>query len=125
MSSSSPPSELLATGPEEGKQVLHRHDYKKATKILTRAIRLYSEEIDCPDDLAVVYSARSPAAYFYSERFNLALLDAEVTVEKRPSWSKGYFRKAEALAELGKRSDALESYRTARSLVETRLINYT
>ena len=100
----------------EGKEHLHRCEYKKALKDFTRAIDAYQLARDTTVDLAIVYSARS-AAHFCLEKYDKALQDAIQTVEMRPDWSKGYFRKAEALSALQQAESALEAYRSAHSRV--------
>lgn len=101
---------------EEGKEALNKNDIKRAIKLFTKAIHAYSEERDTVNDLTVVYIGRS-AAYFYGEKYNQSLLDAQTVIEKRPDWAKGYFRKGEALIELCMQEEALNSLQKAKGLV--------
>lgn len=57
----------------------------------------------------MLYSNRS-AAYAKSNKYDLALKDAEKTIEIKPDWSKGYSRKGSALSYLGKYDEAIETY---------------
>ena len=51
------------------------------------AIRLYSEAIDLDPDNHILHSNRS-AAYAKTAKYDLALKDAERTVELKPNWFK-------------------------------------
>ncbi|KAG8942241.1 hypothetical protein FRC03_003493 [Tulasnella sp. 419] len=63
------------------------------------------------DELAIVICNRS-AAYWASEDFASALVDADVVIQLKRPWSKGHFRKAKALVGL----DRLEEARDALML---------
>lgn len=54
---------------------------------LAEAIQLYTEAIGLDPDNHILYSNRS-AAYAKDEKFDLALTDAEKTVELKPDWAK-------------------------------------
>lgn len=117
---------------ELGRDALARDDYKKAVRILTRAVGAFSEPADCDADLAVVLCARS-TALFYAGKLADALRDADAVVQKRPTWSKvrgvwigrvmvdqGFFRRGEVLAAQEKWAEAIESFTRAQSLVRRR-----
>lgn len=72
-------------------------------------MKLYSEAINLDSANHVLYSNRS-AAYAKAGKYELALGDAEKTVEIKPDWSKGYSRKGSALAYLGRYDDAIAAY---------------
>jgi stress-induced-phosphoprotein 1 len=57
----------------------------------------------------VYYSNRS-GAYASMQRFDEALKDAELCVEAKPDWGKGYSRKGLALYKLDKLDEAKEAY---------------
>lgn len=116
MAESDAPSSALTRFYGEGKEALARNDNKKAMRLFTKALRAYDSQKDNTDDLAVVLCARS-AANFYARKFEEAGHDAQAAIERRPSWSKGYFRRAEVLVELNKRDEALAAYLSAKQLV--------
>lgn len=76
---------------------------------LDEAIAAYSEAISLDGSNYVLYSNRS-AAYAKAGKFELALADAEKTVELNPTWPKGYLRKGCALAGLNKFTESFEAY---------------
>lgn len=79
------------------------------------AIKYYTEAIDLDKDNYVLHSNRS-AAYAKAGKFNLALSDAQSTIEIKPDWAKGYTRKGSALAYLGRKDDAITAYEQALKL---------
>ena len=54
---------------------------------LDEAIQLYTEAIELDPDNHILYSNRS-AAYAKAEKYELALTDAEKTVELKPDWAE-------------------------------------
>lgn len=91
-------------------------DFKKALKLFSRALKAYQAQEDTIDDLGVVYAAKSSANY-HLERLTESICDADRAIDVRPNWSKGYFRRAEALLKQGLEAAALEEYQHAFSLV--------
>lgn len=72
------------------------------------AIRLYTQAIELNPENAVYYSNRSAAYLACGDARGKALKDAEVCIELRPEWSRGYGRKGAA-------EHALKRYEAARS----------
>lgn len=87
---------------EKGNAALQQGNYKEAVKF-------YSEAIALDPQNHVLYSNRS-AAYQKDEKFELALEDAEKTVQLKPDWGKGYSRKAACLAYLDRNDEAIAAY---------------
>lgn len=59
----------------------------------------------------VLYSNRS-ASFSLLGKYDEAILDAEMCIEKNTSWAKGYYRKGVALEGLVRYEEAMESYKT-------------
>ncbi|XP_044731476.1 stress-induced-phosphoprotein 1 [Chrysoperla carnea] len=89
---------------EQGNSALSAGNFDEAIKHYTDAINLDSSN-------HVLYSNRS-AAYAKAGKYELALADAEKTVELKPDWAKGYSRKGSVLAYLGRHSEAVAAYET-------------
>ncbi len=60
------------------------------------------------EEIATNLSNRS-AAYFEAGDYMSALVDAELVIQLKKQWSKGYFRKAKALVKLDQLYDAKET----------------
>lgn len=60
------------------------------------------------EELATVLSNRS-AAYIAAGDYVGALVDADYVIQLKRPWSKGHFRKAKALAEMGQLDEAREA----------------
>lgn len=60
------------------------------------------------EELSTLLSNRS-AAYAEAGDYLSALVDAEMVIQLRKPWSKGYFRKAKALIKLHQLQDAKET----------------
>lgn len=73
------------------------------------AIKYYTDAINLDGANHVLYSNRS-AAYAKCNNYDLALKDAEKTVELKPDWAKGYSRKGGALAYLGRYKESIAVY---------------
>lgn len=63
------------------------------------------------EELSTNLSNRS-AAYFEAGDYLSALVDAEIVIQLRKPWSKGYFRKAKALVKMQQFQDAKETIET-------------
>ncbi|KAJ1819587.1 hypothetical protein LPJ60_003682 [Coemansia sp. RSA 2675] len=67
------------------------------------------------DVTALLYSNRSAAAFALG-KYATAVSDATKSIELRPEWAKGYFRRGEALLALGRIRDSYASYRRAAAM---------
>lgn len=93
---------------DKGNAALAASNFEEAVKNYTEAINLDSSN-------HVLYSNRS-AAYAKSGQYDLALADAEKTLQLKPDWSKGYSRKGSALAYLGRHDEAIATYQKGLEL---------
>jgi glyoxylase-like metal-dependent hydrolase (beta-lactamase superfamily II) len=73
------------------------------------------------DTKSLLLSNRS-AAHLNAKQPELALADAEQVIILRPEWSKGFFRKADALFALDRLEEALEAYQTSVAIQPDSLI---
>ncbi|XP_055917959.1 stress-induced-phosphoprotein 1 [Eupeodes corollae] len=87
---------------EKGNKALNQDRFDEA-------IEAYTEAINLDGNNHVLYSNRS-AAYAKAGKFELALADAEKTIEINPTWPKGYSRKGSAHAGLNNFPEAFEAY---------------
>jgi len=71
------------------------------------SIKWYGRAVDADPSDHVLYSNRS-ASYAALNQNQRALDDASKCVSIKPDWAKGYYRKATALAALGRYDDAAE-----------------
>lgn len=62
-----------------------------------------------------LYSNRS-FAFLMMQQYHYAMEDALMTIQLKPDWSKGYFRKGEVELRTFRFSEALQSYNKALSL---------
>jgi len=92
----------------KGNQAFTKGNYEEAQKYFTEAIELDSNN-------HVLYSNRS-GAYAAVKNYELALEDAEKTIEKKPDWPKGYSRKGAALHGLEKYEEAIVAYKQGLQL---------
>ena len=79
------------------------------------AMKWYSQAIASAPKDATLYSNRS-FAFLRLKLGPRALADAEEAIKLKPTWAKGYFRRAEALSLAGLHDDALRAYQTGASL---------
>jgi tetratricopeptide (TPR) repeat protein len=80
--------------------------------LYTTSIKFYSAAIERDPENEVLYSNRS-AAYLQSTLLSgpsSALKDAQKAIALKPSWFKGYLRKADALFAVGKFVEAVNAY---------------
>lgn len=85
-----------------GNELMTARDYVGALKYYAQALTY------APRD-AALYSNRS-FAFLRLQMPARSLADAEEAIRRQPDWSKGYFRKAEALTQVGLHAEALSCY---------------
>lgn len=73
------------------------------------------------DELATVLSNRS-AAYNAAGDYVSALVDAELVINLKRPWSKGHFRKAKSLVELGRLEEAREAIKLGLAFEPTNAV---
>ncbi|CAM0140854.1 hypothetical protein VKS41_006976 [Umbelopsis sp. WA50703] len=88
-----------------------RQLYVDAIQDYTRAISAIVQADDHHYS-ALLHSNRS-AAHFKLKNWEYAEKDAIETIKLEPEWAKGYFRRAEALAQQGQYEKAIELYKVA------------
>lgn len=96
---------------EKGKEAFENKNYKKAIDYFTLSLRDYPLK-----DLEILYSNRS-ASYLEMGEYESALKDAQSAIIHAPDWSKGYYRKAEALMKLKRFKEAKAAYLESLRLV--------
>ncbi|XP_063046733.1 LON peptidase N-terminal domain and RING finger protein 1 isoform X2 [Engraulis encrasicolus] len=91
--------------PEETKMKCHIQEKLKASEF-TEALRMADEGIElAPDDVSLkVWHAEANLGL---RRFSDALRDLDELCGARPSWTEGFFRKGNALLEMGRQTEAL------------------
>eukprot|EP00250_Pteridium_aquilinum_P006566 c16455_g1_i2 orf=228-1178(+) len=77
-----------------------------------KAAALYTQAIKTDPSNATLYSNRS-AAFLSLLKVTKALADADMTIQLKPTWEKGYFRKGCALEAMDRLDEALAAYREA------------
>ncbi|KAI9285614.1 beta-lactamase-like protein [Umbelopsis sp. AD052] len=88
-----------------------RQLYTEAIQDYSRAITAIAETDDT-HFAALLHSNRS-ASYFKLKNWEQAEKDAAETIRLEPTWAKGYFRQAEALAQREQYEKAIDMYKTA------------
>uniref|UniRef100_A0A1L8DTW6 Putative molecular co-chaperone sti1 n=1 Tax=Nyssomyia neivai TaxID=330878 RepID=A0A1L8DTW6_9DIPT len=94
---------------EQGNQCVRAGNFKEAILHYTEAIKM------SPND-ATLYSNRS-LAFLKENLFYYANDDAEKTIQLRPDWAKGYFRRGEVQTAAGHYDTALLAYGRALQLL--------
>eukprot|EP00755_Sulcionema_specki_P022607 Sspe_Gene.13928::Locus_4804_Transcript_1_1_Confidence_1.000_Length_1355::g.13928::m.13928/K09553/STIP1; stress-induced-phosphoprotein 1 len=89
---------------EEGNQAL-------SVNRLPTAIKLYSEAIELDPTSHLAFGNRA-LVHLKQKNWEAALEDSEKAVELAPQWTKGYFRKGQALLALGRAHEAIAVFRT-------------
>lgn len=69
---------------------MSKNDYGKAIKLFTKALKAYDTNFEGPNDMAVIFCARS-AAFWHSCKYEESLKDAIKAIDNRPDWSKVAF----------------------------------
>ncbi|KAH9933389.1 uncharacterized protein B0H18DRAFT_870574 [Fomitopsis serialis] len=99
---------------EEGNALFKGGLYDKAIQRYTMAANVATQRAPWEhqallrEELATVLSNRA-AAYLEAGDYIASLVDAEVVIQLRRNWSKGYFRKAKVLVKMDRKSEAKEA----------------
>lgn len=92
--------------------------HQKAIEMYTMAANIAAERLPwepnqlMKEELANILSNRSASYSSLGDHIS-ALADADVVIQVKRPWSKGYFRKAKALVELGDIEGAMEEVQMA------------
>ncbi|KAL5513259.1 hypothetical protein ACEPAH_3657 [Sanghuangporus vaninii] len=99
---------------DDGNALFKANKLKEAVSMYTMAVNVAASRLPwepnslMKDELSMVLSNRS-AAYTALGDYVSALVDAELVIQIKRPWSKGHFRKAKALVELGRYEEAREA----------------
>ncbi|CAH6779950.1 LON peptidase N-terminal domain and RING finger protein 3 isoform X2 [Phodopus roborovskii] len=99
----------LFPGPARASQLRHEGNQLYRERQVEAALLKYNEAVRLAPNDHLLYSNRSQI-YFTLESHEDALHDAEIACKLRPMGFKAHFRKAQALATLGKVEEALREF---------------
>lgn len=99
----------LFPGPARASQLRHEGNRLYRERQVEAALLKYNEAVRLAPNDHLLYSNRSQI-YFTLESHEDALHDAEIACKLRPMGFKAHFRKAQALATLGKVKEALKEF---------------
>ncbi|XP_062940441.1 LON peptidase N-terminal domain and RING finger protein 3 isoform X2 [Cynocephalus volans] len=99
----------LFPGPARASQLRHEGNRLYRERQVEAALLKYNEAVKLAPNDHLLYSNRSQI-YFTLESHEDALHDAEIACKLRPMGFKAHFRKAQALATLGKVEEALREF---------------
>ncbi|XP_040855553.1 LON peptidase N-terminal domain and RING finger protein 3 isoform X1 [Ochotona curzoniae] len=99
----------LFPGPARASQLRHEGNRLYRERQVEAALLKYNEAVKLAPNDHLLYSNRSQI-YFTLESHEAALQDAEIACRLRPMGFKAHFRKAQALATLGKVEEALREF---------------
>ncbi|XP_003797038.1 LON peptidase N-terminal domain and RING finger protein 3 isoform X2 [Otolemur garnettii] len=99
----------LFPGPSRASQLRHEGNQLYRERQVEAALLKYNEALQLAPNDHLLYSNRSQI-YFTLESHEDALHDAEIACKLRPKGFKAHFRKAQALATLGKVEEALREF---------------
>lgn len=96
-----------------GNEAFSKNEFAEAEEAYTKSLNLVvvSEDsvLPCIKEFAgTLYSNRS-ACHMNLQQYQKALADADLVLKFRPGWTKGFFRRAQALAASGRVDDAKEA----------------
>ncbi|KAJ1653830.1 hypothetical protein IWQ61_006124 [Dispira simplex] len=125
-----PPLAMETSHPPTEAQIYHlvvqangyfeNDNYVAAVQTYTRTLELLQlvspDDPDMVEDLVCMVHSNRSMVSFMREKYYDSLRDAEKVVQTRPLWSKGHFRKAEALLALGMYDLAVIHYGLASDL---------
>ncbi|EJD07643.1 uncharacterized protein FOMMEDRAFT_40180, partial [Fomitiporia mediterranea MF3/22] len=107
-------SQAVTKTKEDGNALFKANKVKEAVSMYTMAVNVAAGRLPwepnsiMKEELSTVLSNRS-AAYLAAGDHVGALVDAELVIQLKRPWSKGHFRKAKALVELGRLEEAREA----------------
>ncbi|KAL6623462.1 hypothetical protein ACP70R_033341 [Stipagrostis hirtigluma subsp. patula] len=90
---------------DQGNEQFKSGNYLKAAALYTQAIKL-------DPDNATLYSNRA-AAFLQLVKLSKALADAETTINLKPQWEKGHFRKGCVLEAMERYEEAISAFQIA------------
>lgn len=105
---SNPREEQVQSLKEQGNTCVREEKFEEAVFHYTHAIKLDPQNYS-------LYSNRS-LAFLRMQQYYFAMEDAVMTIQLKPDWTKGYFRKGEVESQTFRFCEALESYGKALSL---------
>jgi len=103
---------------DEGNVLFKKGTHQKAIEMYTMAANIAADRLPwepnqlMKEELGNILSNRSASYAALGDHIS-ALADADVVIQVKRPWSKGYFRKAKALVELGDLEGAVEEVQTA------------
>jgi len=95
---------------QQAEDFKNRGNKEYSNRNYAEAIKLYSKAIELDGTNAVYYSNRA-AAYGGQANWSKSLEDGEQCIKLKKDWAKGYFRKGNALIELGKLEDGVAAFK--------------
>ncbi|KAH9840052.1 uncharacterized protein C8Q71DRAFT_702318 [Rhodofomes roseus] len=107
-------SQAVTNTKEEGNALFKGGLYDKAIQRYTMAANVatqrapWEHQVLLREELATVLSNRA-AAYLEAGDYIASLVDAEIVIQLRRNWSKGYFRKAKVLLKMDRMGEAREA----------------
>lgn len=93
---------------EKGNTCVRENKYEEAMYHYTVALKIDPQNYS-------LYSNRS-LAFLRMQQYHLSMEDAIMTIQLKPDWTKGYYRKAEVEFYTFRFSEAIQSYRKALEL---------
>lgn len=107
-------SQMVAKAKDEGNNFFRKGEWAEAIRHYTLSADLaatrpvFEPNVFARDELAITLCNRS-AAYLSAGQYLEALIDANVVIDLKKPWVKGYFRKGKALAGMGRLDEAKEA----------------
>lgn len=93
---------------EKGNNCVREHKYEEAMYHYTLGIKMDPQNYS-------LYSNRS-LVFLRMQQYHLSMEDALMTIQIKPDWTKGYYRRAEVEFHTFRFSEAIQSYRKALEL---------
>ncbi|TFY64636.1 hypothetical protein EVJ58_g2498 [Rhodofomes roseus] len=115
-------SQAVTNTKEEGNALFKGGLYDKAIQRYTMAANVatqrapWEHQVLLREELATVLSNRA-AAYLEAGDYIASLVDAEIVIQLRRNWSKGYFRKAKVLLKMDRMGEAREAIQELQEIL--------